>query len=87
MAWYLVTLLDSFTVCLAYALFHIHRNTAIRFLTLMLRLKMSWFRSEVRRSAILTEAFRSCSLDAGRMRVLFETRHDPFPVYGLIFIT
>jgi len=41
MACYLlvVTLMNSFTVSLAYALFHIHRNTAVDFLTLMLRLQ------------------------------------------------
>jgi hypothetical protein len=87
MAWYLVTLMESFTVCLAYALFHIHRNTAIQFLTLMLCVKMSWFRNEVRSWAILTEVFRSYSLDAGREAVLFETKHDSSPVYGLPFIT
>ena len=34
-----VTLMDSLTVSLASALFHVHRNTAFDFLTLMLRLQ------------------------------------------------
>lgn len=41
MACYLlvVTLMDSFTVSLACALFHVHRNTEVEFLTLMFRLE------------------------------------------------
>lgn len=79
--------MDSFNLSLACALFHIHRNTAVESLTFMLCLQKSWFQNEVRKSAVLTEVFRSYSLDAGREIVLFETKHGSSPVYRLIFIT
>lgn len=55
--------MDNFSVSLASALFKFHRNIAVEFQTLMLRLQKSWFRSEVRRLAIVTEVFRSYSLE------------------------
>jgi hypothetical protein len=39
MSWYIVTLIDSFTVSLADAPFHIHWTTAVEFLTIMLLLQ------------------------------------------------
>jgi hypothetical protein len=48
---------------------------------------MSWFRSEVRRSAFVTKVIRSCSREAGRELVRFGTKRDSSPACCLLLIT